>query len=113
MPASLLVVLTPFEAENFFPAPLLAELRALSPDFRELDPTDLSAADFARDLAAADPEILLACWKTPALPPVLPSRLRYICYLAGSIKTFVTRAHLERGLVLTNWGSSVSRVVAE
>lgn len=110
---SLLVVLTPFEAENFFPAPQLADLRALAPAVRPLDPTGLSAADFARELAAADPEILLACWKTPALPAALPPRLRYVCYLTGSIKTFVTRAHLEHGLLLTNWGGSVSRVVAE
>jgi len=110
---SLLVVLTPYEAENFFPAPQLAELRALAPDFRQLDPTGLNAADFARELASADPAILLACWKTPALPATLPPRLRYVCYLTGTVKTFVTRAHLERGLVLTNWGSSVSRIVAE
>lgn len=109
----MLVVLTPYEAEHFFPAPQLAELRTLAPAFRLLDPTGLGAADFARELAAADPEILLACWKTPALPAALPPRLRYVCYLTGSIKTFVTRAHLERGLVLTNWGGAISRVVAE
>ena len=64
----MLVVLTPYEAENFFPPPLLAELRALAPDFRPLDPTGLSAADFARELAAANPAILLACCPPP-LPP--------------------------------------------
>ena len=110
---SLLVVLTPTETENFFSPPLLAELRALAPDFRQLDPTGLSAADFARELTAADPAILLACWKTPALPASLPPRLQYVCYLAGSVKTFVSRTHLEHGLLLTNWGHSVSRVVAE
>ena len=112
-PVSLLAVLTPFEAEHFFPPPLLAELQAIAPGFRRLDPTSLSAADFARELAAADPDILLACWKTPALSAALPPRLRYVCYLAGSVKTFVTREHLERGLVVTNWGGSISRVVAE
>ena len=114
MPApSLLAVLTPFEAEHFLPAPLLAELDTLAPDFRRLDPSGLDPAAFAQALAAADPEILLACWKTPALPPVLPPRLRYVCYLAGSVKALVTRAHLERGLLLTNWGGSIARVVAE
>ena len=55
----MLVVLTPYEAENFFPPPLLAELRALAPDFRPLDPTGLSPADFARELAPAghDPRL--------------------------------------------------------
>jgi phosphoglycerate dehydrogenase-like enzyme len=110
---SLLAVLTPFEAEHFFPEPLFNELCALAPDFRQLDPTGLTPAAFAEKLAAADPDILLASWKTPLLPAVLPPRLRYVCYLTGSIKTLVTRAHLEHGLVLTNWGGSISRVVAE
>jgi phosphoglycerate dehydrogenase-like enzyme len=110
---SLLAVLTPYEAEHFLPAPLLAELRALFPGFRLLDPTGLSPAAFAEKLAATDPTILLACWKTPLLPAVLPAGLRYVCYLTGSIKTLVTRAHLEQGLLLTNWGGAISRVVAE
>ena len=113
MSTSLLAVLTPYEAEHFFPEPLLADLRALFPDFRQLDPTDLSPAAFAEKLAAADPAILLTCWKTPLLPAVLPPRLRYVCYLSGSVKTLVTRAHLERGLLVTNWGGAISRVVAE
>ena len=76
MSTSLLAVLTPFEAEHFFPEPLLADLRALFPDFHLLDPTDLSPAAFAEKLAAVDPAILLTCWKTPLLPAALPPRLR-------------------------------------
>lgn len=110
---SLLAVLTPFEAEHFFPEPLLTELRTLAPDFRQLDPTGMSPAAFAEILAATNPDVLLASWKTPLLPATLPPRLRYVCYLAGSIKTLVAREHLERGLLLTNWGGSISRVVAE
>ena len=112
-PTNLLAVLTPYEAEHFFPEPLLAELRSLAPDFALLDPAGLSPAAFAEKLAAANPTILLACWKTPLLPAELPPRLRYVCYLTGSIKTLVTRAHLEHGLLLTNWGGAISRVVAE
>ncbi len=110
---SLLAVLTPHEAEHFFPASLDAELRALTPNFLLLDPTGLSPAAFAAKLAAANPDILVACWKTPLLPAALPPRLRYVCYLTGSIKTLVTRTHLEQGLLLTNWGGAISRVVAE
>lgn len=110
---SLLAVLTPFEAGHFFLGPLLAELQGIAPGLRTLDPTGMSAADFARELSAVDPDILLACWKTPSLPAALPPRVRYVCYLAGSIKNFVSRTHLERGLLVTNWGGSISRVVAE
>jgi phosphoglycerate dehydrogenase-like enzyme len=39
--------------------------------------------------------------------------LRYVCYLAGSVKKLITREHLAAGLLVTNWGGSISRIVAE
>lgn len=112
-PASLLAALTPAEAEGFFPEPGFSRLRAVAAGFHTLDPADLSPAAFATELAAANPEILVACWKTPALPAVLPPRLRYVCYVSGSVKRLLSRAHLENGLLVTNWGGSISRTVAE
>jgi len=112
-PAILLAVLTPAEVREFLPEPMLAQVRALAVEFRLLDPQHCGEAALTREIAAADPEVLLACWKTPLLPAALPSRLRYVCYVAGSVKRLVTRAHLERGLLVTNWGGSISRTVAE
>ena len=110
---NLVAALTPQEIADFLPAPLWAEVQAVSAHFRVIDPTDLAPAEFHRLLAAANPDVLLACWKTPALPAALPPRLRYVCYLAGSLKKLVDRPHLQQGLLVTNWGGSVSRVVAE
>ncbi|MFI5357158.1 MAG: hydroxyacid dehydrogenase [Opitutales bacterium] len=110
---ALLVVAASEEQEKFLPEAVLAQLRALTREFRLLDPTGLTGATFAQILAEAEPEVLVACWATPRLPATLPPRLRYVCYLAGSTKHLVTRAHLERGLRLTNWGGSISRTVAE
>jgi phosphoglycerate dehydrogenase-like enzyme len=110
---SLLVALTPAELHAFFPEPALAELRALVAELHPLDPTGLGAAEFARAIAAADPAVLLSAWKTPALPASLPPRLRYVCHVTGSVKKLVARAHLGRGLAVTNWGGSISRTVAE
>lgn len=112
-PATLLAVLTPSEQREFLPEPLFSQLRSLAPDFHLLDPTDLGPADLARALAAHDPEVLVACWKTPPLPAALPPHLRYVCYIAGSVKRLLTREHLTAGLTVTNWGSSISRTVAE
>ncbi|MES2696057.1 MAG: NAD(P)-dependent oxidoreductase [Verrucomicrobiota bacterium] len=112
-PASLLAVLTPTEVREFLPGPILTEVRALAPEFRLIDPTGVDEATFARELAATNPEILLACWKTPPLPDTLPPRLRYVCYVSGSVKRLVRRPHLEHGLAVTNWGSAISRTVAE
>ena len=112
-PSTLLAVLTPAEMREFLPEAILAQVRALAADFRLLDPTQHDEAALLREIESANPEILLACWKTPPLPAALPSRLRYACYVAGSVKRLVTRAHLERGLLVTNWGGSISRTVAE
>jgi phosphoglycerate dehydrogenase-like enzyme len=108
-----LALLTTEEVAHFLPEPMLAELRALCPGLHIRDPRTLAPGEYPRLLEEINPAVLLACWKTPRLPDEPPSRLRYICYLAGSVKSLVTRAHLERGLLVTNWGGSISRIVAE
>ncbi len=112
-PSSILAVLTPTEVREFLPEPMASQLRQLAPEFRLLDSTGLDEAALARELAGANPEVLVACWKTPLLPEKLPPRLRYVCYIAGSLKRVISRAHLERGLLVTNWGGAISRTVAE
>jgi phosphoglycerate dehydrogenase-like enzyme len=109
----LLAVMTPQEIADFLPETLWSEVRSLARDFRLLDPSALGLSDFNRVFADAKPDVLLACWKAPPLIGTDLSHLRYVCYLAGSVKKLVTRAHVERGLIVTNWGWSVSRVVAE
>jgi phosphoglycerate dehydrogenase-like enzyme len=110
---SLLAVLTRTEVREFLPEPLLAHVRELAPEFRLMDPTGVTESEFARELTAINPDVILGCWKTPRLPDSLPPRLRYICYITGSVKKLISREHLERGLLVTNWGGSISRTVAE
>ncbi len=112
-PFSVLVAATPAELGDFLPGPMLEQARALARDLVIWDPTARSPDEFAAALAAANPEVLVACWKTPPLPAALPPRLRYVCYLCGSVRRLVRREHLERGLLVTNWGGSISRIVAE
>lgn len=111
--SSLLAVLADFEVREFLPEPLLTEARSIAPQFRLVNAEKLDDAAFARELAAANPDVLLGCWRTPPLPETLPPRLRYVCYITGSVKRLLTRAHLERGLQVTNWGGSIARTVAE
>jgi phosphoglycerate dehydrogenase-like enzyme len=110
---TLVAALAPQEISDFLPEPHYSALGALADDFVLLDPTSLGKGGFHQRLAASNPDVLLAGWKTPPLPEVLPPRLRYVCYLPGSVRKVVTRKHLENGLLVTNWGGSVSRVVAE
>lgn len=112
-PRTLLAFLSPAEVTHFFPEPLRQELAELVPDFRLENPLGRSPGELAALLEETNPDILVACWKTPALPARLPPRLRYVCYVAGSVKNLVTRPHIEAGLLVTNWGGSISRVVAE
>ena len=112
-PAALLAFLTPTETREFLPEALIAQVRALAPEFKLVDPTGMRPEAFAQELATFNPEILVACWKTPLLPAVLPPRLKYVCYIAGSLKRLLTREHFERQLLVTNWGGSISRTVAE
>jgi len=111
--STIALALTPSETADFLPEPTLSELRTLAARCEFFDPTELAPDALHRELAALNPDALIACWKAPMLPPFPPPNLRYVCYLAGSVKKIVTRAHLERGLLVTNWGGSISRIVAE
>lgn len=110
---SLVVCLGRQDHAEFLPEPVLDQCRALAACsyIREIETSD--AASFARELNVLDPEVLIAGWSTPALPLRLPPRLRYLCFLTGSIRRIVRREHLEHGLIVSNWGRSISRTVAE
>jgi phosphoglycerate dehydrogenase-like enzyme len=61
--------------------------------------------------------ILVSGWQTPSLNSILTpadiASLQYVCYLAGSIRKLVPRELIANGLLVTNWGSSISPTVAE
>ena len=111
-PASIFTALTPNETETFLPGELQTELQAIGETYHAFDSSPCDRDAFLAELEAFNPEVLIAAWKTPLLPDPLPSNLRYVCYLCGSVKKLVTRRHLEDGLLLTNWGGSISRIVA-
>ena len=112
-PFTLVAAVTSQELREFLPEPLLSEVHALADRFLHLDPGTMTVAAFHQALTAMDPEVLVTCWKTPPLPERLPPRLRYVCHLSGSVRKLVTRRQIEEGLLVTNWGGSISRIVAE
>ncbi len=111
--ASLLAVITPEEQQNFLPGALWDEIRTSGTDFHLADPGRLSLEEFHRLLTETNPEVLLGGWQLHPLPAVLPANLRYLCYLTGSVRRLVTREQIEQGFLITNWGSAISRTVAE
>lgn len=112
-PESLLAILSPIEARYFLPEPSWHELNILAGRFRHVDPLAVPASAVRQAIADFQPKIIVACWKTPALPLPLPDSVRYVCYLCGSVKKLIARDHLASGLLVTNWGGSISRIVAE
>ncbi len=112
-PISLLTALPPAVWSDFLPEFPPEKFGSFSADVRHFDPTNETAETFAAVLRTHDPEVVVTSWRTPPLPAQLPPRLRYVCHLCGTVKDLVTRAHLETGLLVTNWGSSISRTVAE
>ncbi len=109
----LLVYLTAEEQRNFLPGPLFGKLEELATVLTLVRPQGGGPAKLARVLAQTNPTVLFGGWSTPALPRRLPSRLGYFCYLCGSVRSAVTRRHVEDGLLVTNWGDSIARTVAE
>ncbi len=88
---------------------------ALDYDWIDISPMDASAWEQA--LFQIKPTVLVTCWGTPAIPegfarsPHMP--LRYVCHLAGGVKSIVPRHLIERGVLVSNWGTSISYAVAE
>lgn len=110
---SIALCLSARELAEFLPEPLLEECRGLARASHVVDTQGLDAGGFADRLRDLAPDVVVAGWSTPELPAVLPEQLRYVCYLAGSIKRMVRRDHVARGLRVSNWGRSISRTVAE
>jgi phosphoglycerate dehydrogenase-like enzyme len=60
--------------------------------------------------------VLITGWSSQALPPDLLNRvpeLEYMCHLSGEVGRYIPLGPLEEGLIVTNWGDSIARIVAE
>lgn len=61
-------------------------------------------------------DVVLTDWGSRRLPECLalePGCLRYVCNISGTIRPFVPRVFIERGLSVTNWGPLPAFKVAE
>lgn len=108
-----LFALDAHERENFFP-----DAPPRLPDITDRWRPDgaLSPAAWLALLDEFQPTVIVSCWSTPPIPASFAaagSPLRYVCHLVGSARNLVPRMFLERGGVLTNWGSLAGKIVAE
>jgi phosphoglycerate dehydrogenase-like enzyme len=86
-------------------------------EVRWLNLRELPGASWEGALREINPEILVTGWNSRRIPEdYLPDgerALRYVCHLTGTVRDLVPRSLIERGLLVTNWGSSISHTVAE
>jgi phosphoglycerate dehydrogenase-like enzyme len=111
-----IVAVSDAEAADFLPGALWAELAKALPDYQRVLPP-LAPLDWQRLVRENPAAILVSGWQTPPLPADLPvgenGSLRYVCHLAGTVRKLIPRELIARGLVVTNWGDSISGTVAE
>lgn len=112
-----LICLNDNEIQTFWPNGRLEKAQKLLGQSRLVDSTEVTSEEkWIRILGECNPKILVAGWKTPSLPEnyseIAPA-LRYVCYLPGSIRKLVPRSAIENGLIVTSWGSSISRTISE
>lgn len=114
---TVLIAVSGEERELFFPADLAASAGSLPARVEWFDPTETDEAGWGSLLDALRPEIVVAGWSTPNIEgrhlAVRGGSVAYLCYLAGTVRGRVTREQIADGLVVTNWGSAISRTIAE
>ena len=112
-----IVALSDLEAADFFPGPMWAELESLLPGYRRVHLPLAQPDDWVRLWRETPAEILVSAWQAPPLNGDITradlQSLRYVCYLAGSVRKLVPRELVAQGVVVTNWGNAIAATVAE
>lgn len=89
------------------------------PDVRQVwvDTAGLTAESWEEQLNQWQPTILVTAWSSPPVPLAWALQdgcpLRYVCNITGSVRHLVARELIEKGLLVTNWGTLTSWAVAE
>ncbi|MEO7933416.1 MAG: hydroxyacid dehydrogenase [Chthoniobacterales bacterium] len=107
-----LVAITEERRQGFLPNDLLNRLNDLVEDVRMYDP-ELRYDNWEKELADYEPGVIVSGWGTPRIPVWPQPKLDYVCHLTGEVRNTIPRELIERGLMVTNWGTSISRTVAE
>lgn len=114
-----LVCINDIEKNTFLPEPVWNEFKKLDAEIHTLHSAGMTPDTFLAALGQVRPEVLVSAWSTPRLPDdpkhmeQILGHLRLMTHLAGSLRGKLPRIYLENGLVVTNWGNSISRTIAE
>lgn len=108
-------VLSPEERDLFFPnEPWMGQVGTR---VSWVNAEKWPASVWKKTLHDLRPTVLVTAWSCPSLPRDWgldeECSLRYVCSITGSVKPRVPREMIERGMLVTNWGSQISDAVAE
>jgi phosphoglycerate dehydrogenase-like enzyme len=113
----ILLALSDEEIQDFLPEPLYGEVLSTFPNHYHSHTDSIGKAEFNRTVGEYRPEIILSAWKTPALDESrleeFTAYLKYYCHLTGTVRHKVPRSFIEKGLLVSNWGDTISCTVAE
>jgi phosphoglycerate dehydrogenase-like enzyme len=99
--------------ENFFDK--VINYQEILPTIYRVDP-GMMYTYLVQQINQSQSEILLTGWGAVALPESFLSdcpTIRYVCHLTGEMRWLLPRKLIEEGLLVTNWGASISDGVAE
>lgn len=98
---------------GFLPQDLLERVERMASKVLVYEPRDKSMETWYETLRSFRPNIIVCSWGIPPMPVDVPPELRYICHLCGTVRHWLPREVLERGVIVTNWGATISRTIAE
>ncbi|MEN6385334.1 MAG: hypothetical protein ABFD79_09045, partial [Phycisphaerales bacterium] len=78
--------------------------------------SNLNIDDLVNKLNLNASEVLITAWSSKPIPSDICSHvptLRYISHITGTVRSIIPRNIIEQGIVVTNWGDSIARTVAE
>ncbi len=111
-----LLAISDQERSMFLPEDLFQELKQTVGEIKHVQPQTLSDVAWPQLLQEFGPDVVIGAWSTKPIPediPVESGPLKYYCGLTGSVRRKIARSLIERGLHVTNWGTSISRTIAE
>lgn len=111
-----LLLLSKYFARQFFPGTLEDELKSVFETFVHLDPDELSRAECLELIRELRPSVIIVGWGAYMLDSsqvVGAEGLEYVCNTCGGVRDLIPRRLIEDGLLVSDWGASISPVVAE
>ncbi|GHB96612.1 hydroxyacid dehydrogenase [Cerasicoccus arenae] len=111
----ILFALTTLDVEKFFPQGINVE--GLQADIHYASDNELSGDNWSKLIRHFEPSIIVTGWATPRLSNDIIEnswfKAEYICHLSGSVRSFLPVELIDRGVLVTNWGTLAAVSVAE